>query len=167
MVDKHRMLELRDAYIAAIRSELLGPGSEISVPDEKHEILSDSPVNRYALGILYPWNTKRNADNDETNGEITASPDEDQSESIPEEAAGEAANRTGRGDIPAVESLTEDDGLDEDVGLASQNMPSSLGISFFAIGDTSKVRCHLSFGTYCRIPAEMCRYPLRPDNPES
>lgn len=167
MVDKHRMLELRDAYIAAIRSELLGPGSEISVPDEKHEILSDSPVNRYALGILYPWNTKRNADNDETNGEITASPDEDQSESIPEEAAGEAANRTGRGDIPAVESLTEDDGLDEDVGLASQNMPSSLGISFFATGDTSKVRCHLSFGTYCRIPAEMCRYPLRPDNPES
>ena len=40
MIDKYRMLELRDAYIEAIKSELLGPGSEISIPDAKHEILS-------------------------------------------------------------------------------------------------------------------------------
>lgn len=167
MIDKHRMLELRDAYIEAIKSELLGPGSEISIPDAKHEILSDSPVNRYSLGILYPWNAKRNADNNETNGEIAAPADEDQSESVLEEVAGEAANRSGREGTPAVESLIEDDGLDEDVGLASQNMPSSFGISFFATGDTSKVRCHLSFGTYSRVPADMCKYPLKPDNPET
>lgn len=128
MIDKYRMLELRDAYIEAIKSELLGPGSEISIPDAKHEILSDSPVNRYSLGILYPWNAKRNADNNETNGEIAAPADEDQSESVLEEVAGEAANRSGREGTPAVESLIEDDGLDEDVGLASQNMPSSFGI---------------------------------------
>lgn len=59
MVDK--MLQTREEYADLIRRELLGPGSEISVPDDEHELISSSPDGRYSLGILFPRDTKMKA----------------------------------------------------------------------------------------------------------
>ena len=36
----------RDEYISLIRDELLGPGSEINIPDKDHELISTSPDKR-------------------------------------------------------------------------------------------------------------------------
>ena len=64
MASRNDMLKTRDEYINGIRKELLGPGSEISIPDEEHELITNSDV-RYSIGILFSRNNKMNADNDE------------------------------------------------------------------------------------------------------
>ena len=48
-------LSARDEYIARVKAELLGPGSEISIPDAEHELITNSPDVRYSIGILYPY----------------------------------------------------------------------------------------------------------------
>lgn len=60
------MLSAREEYIALIKSELLGPGSEFSVPDAEHEIISTTPISRYSVGILFPQGNLASQDNDET-----------------------------------------------------------------------------------------------------
>lgn len=43
MTDKQKMIKTRDEYIDLVKKELMGPGSEISIPDEEHELISDAP----------------------------------------------------------------------------------------------------------------------------
>lgn len=40
---KSEMLEARDGFIALVKDELLGPGSEVSVPDAEHELITTLP----------------------------------------------------------------------------------------------------------------------------
>lgn len=40
---KSEMLEARDEFIALVKDELLGPGSEVSVPDAEHELITTLP----------------------------------------------------------------------------------------------------------------------------
>ena len=63
---KNAMISAREEYIKTIKSEILGPGSEFSVPDADHEIISTSPTSRYSVGILFPKGNLVNQDNDET-----------------------------------------------------------------------------------------------------
>lgn len=53
-------LSARDEYITRVKEELLGPGSEISIPDSEHELITNSPDVRYSIGILFPKNNKLN-----------------------------------------------------------------------------------------------------------
>lgn len=43
---------------------------------------------------------------------------------------------------------TADENLDEEIGMATQYMPSSMGITFIASGNTNIVRGSLTFATY-------------------
>ena len=61
----NEFLSARDEYIARVKAELLGPGSELSIPDAEHELITNSPDVRYSIGILFPKNNKLNADNNE------------------------------------------------------------------------------------------------------
>lgn len=60
------MISAREEYINIIKSELLGPGSEFSLPDAEHELISSTPTSRYSVGILFPQGNEVNQDNDET-----------------------------------------------------------------------------------------------------
>ena len=60
------LIEVRKEYIELVKKELLGPGSEISVPDEAHELITNSPDVRYSIGILFPRNNQINANNDDS-----------------------------------------------------------------------------------------------------
>ena len=66
MADKQELIKVRDEYIKLIKTELLGPGSEISIPDAEHELISDAPNTRYSIGVLYAQKKKMNADNNDT-----------------------------------------------------------------------------------------------------
>ena len=68
--------EVRNDYIDLIKKELLGPGSEISLPDEEHELISTRPDGRYSIGILYPQEQKNNVDNDCTKYQTLQSDEE-------------------------------------------------------------------------------------------
>lgn len=156
MVEKNKIIKAREDYIELIKKELLGPGSEISIPDEEHELISDSPNTRYSIGILYTKENKINADNDDTsrveeqgenNGNIENSEIEiNQSEEFVEHK--EAI-------LPA-----DEDNLDEEVGLAAQNMPSSMGITFFTKGEADALNCTIRFATYRKAIATDCRIPI-------
>ena len=64
-LDKKEMLKTRDEFIELIKKELLGPGSEVSIPDAEHELITTPPEKRYSIGILFPRNNKMNADNND------------------------------------------------------------------------------------------------------
>ena len=63
---REQLVHARDEYIQLIKSELMGPGSEFSVPDANKELISSSPLSRYSVGILFPQGDKAEQDNDET-----------------------------------------------------------------------------------------------------
>lgn len=159
-----KMLDTRDTYIEIIREELLGPGSEVSLPDAKHELISSTPDWRYSMGILFPHNCKMDADNDEvmSNGEESS---EDVSEiedgSSSSNMASSEKDYREEGELPI-----EEEAMDEKISLAAQNMPSSMGITFLASGDTTRIRCNIEFGTYRRTTAEDCRVALNLNHPE-
>ena len=46
-LDKKKMLKTRDEFIELIKKELLGPGSEVSIPDAEHELITTPPEKRY------------------------------------------------------------------------------------------------------------------------
>ena len=50
----NEFLSARDEYIARVKEELLGPGSEISIPDAEHELITNSPDVRYSIGVTFP-----------------------------------------------------------------------------------------------------------------
>ena len=61
---RQSMISAREEYIGIIRDELLGPGSEFSLPDKEHELISSTPTSRYSVGILFPQGNAVNQDND-------------------------------------------------------------------------------------------------------
>ena len=44
----------REELINLVKKQMLGPGSEYSIPDAEHEIITYSPARRYSCGILFP-----------------------------------------------------------------------------------------------------------------
>jgi len=159
------LIEARKEYISLVKKELLGPGSEISVPDEEHELITNSPDVRYSIGILFPRNNVINADNDDSS-RVEESAIEENDEQLPEDdSSKEAESSEVRGKGEAINPADEDN-LDEEIGLAAQNMPSSMGITFFAFGDASIVNCKVSFATYKHARSTDCRVPFYPRNPD-
>lgn len=130
------LLELRKKIADALRAELMGPGSEISYPDAEHELISEYASDRYSVGILYPQNVKF-GDNDavkEDNGE-------EELEKTNEENAVEDENESRY-------KMHKDDAFDDDVNMAQQNKPSSMGLTFFIGGDIASLKINVSYAKY-------------------
>lgn len=164
---KKQMIVARDEYIDRVKSELLGPGSEFSVPDAERELISSNPIGRYSIGILYPQGNQVNQDSDETvpidieeseNSHETIDYQKEVNESHPDKKT--AVFRSFEFDE------TADENLDEEVGLSTQYMPSSMGITFIAEGNADMIRGHVSFATYRNAKISDCIFPFVPDNPE-
>lgn len=153
-------LSARDEYITRVKEELLGPGSEISIPDAEHELITNSPDVRYSIGILFPKNNKLNADNnDPSRVEESGEPSEEISDEE-EETVGDDNEKA------APVTPAEEENLDEEISLAAQNMPSSLGLTFLASSDPQVLKCEVTFATYRKAKMPDCRIPFYPDSPE-
>lgn len=166
-IDKREMLNIRDEYIELIKKELMGPGSEIDIPDSEHELISERPSTRYSVGILFPKTIPMDADDEESlKKEKIESVSEDEfaeeieAEEILENEQGEE-NNTGEGSNPG-----DEENLDEEIGLATQNMPSSMGITFCTAGNIDKLQCKVKFATYRKSNAKDCRVKFYPNEPE-
>lgn len=170
------LIQARDKYIELTKKELLGPGAEICIPDEEHELITNSPEKNYSIGILFPRDNKMNADNDDTERSEIGSSDDDNGSESDFETENESVKtaKTYDGDQDEEQDkfngdnnpLGEDGNLDEEVGLAAQNMPSSMGITFFVQGEADVIHCTVKFATYRRALAPDCRFPIYPDKPE-
>lgn len=165
---REQMIAARDEYTNLVKKELFGPGSEFSVPDAEHELISSSPTSRYSVGILYPQGNQVNQDNDETvplTGDGEDATDETEQDK-PEEGTQDQTGET-KADRFAENDETADENLDEEVGLSAQYMPSSMGITFLVEGNADIVRGRASFATYRNAKISDCIIPFYPDNPES
>lgn len=160
---RKEMISAREEYIRLIKAELLGPGSEFSLPDEDHELISSTPTSRYSVGILFPQGNEVSQDNDET------VPIEEGAELL------ENPEAVSRADDPVAvpkqrtyeKDETADENLDEEIGMATQYMPSSMGITFLVKGNADQVRGRLTFATYRNAKVPDCAIPYFPDDPES
>ncbi len=164
---REQMIDARDEYIDLVKKELLGPGSEFSVPDAEHELISSSPMSRYSVGILYPQGNQVNQDNDET-VPLAGDGADDTDEAVQDNPDKDTQGLTGetKADRFAENDETADENLDEEVGLSAQYMPSSMGITFLVEGNADIVRGKASFATYRRAKISDCIIPFYPDNPD-
>lgn len=165
---KSEMIEARDEFIDLVKAELLGPGSEVSIPDAEHELITTIPEKRYSIGILFPKDNKMKADGNDVDRAVQ---EEDAKNEEPAEDIASDNSDYIEVTMPEKEEKKNDDGddepdpennLDEEVSLAAQNMPSSFGITFFVSGDTDRVRISLKYGTYRASRLEDCRLPFTP-----
>ncbi len=162
---RKELIDAREEYIKIIKSELLGPGSEFSLPDIEHELISSTPTSRYSVGILFPQGNQMNQDNDET----VPLPEADGS-TDKEESDAEAETQT----EPAQESRkhvsefdeTADENLDEEIGMSMQYMPSSMGITFLIKGNADIIKGKVTFATYRKALITDCAIPYTPADPE-
>ncbi len=160
-MDTKELIKTRDEYIKRVKSELLGPGSEVSIPDAEHELLSTAPDIRYSMGILFPKGNKINADNNDSNKvEESAVTDDDDEDDSQDDLTSETKSYS-EGNSP------EEDNLDEEISLATQNMPSSLGFTFFADGNVEYVQCKVKFATYRKAVPKDCRMPFKTKDPDN
>lgn len=143
---------------------MLGPGSEYSLPDKDHEIITDLPETRYSVGVLFPQRNLMNADNnDEAVPKISGC--------VQDEFDIEDSNNTSNEDnrdrkyVDSDNYMDEADGsLDEDISLSMQNMPSSMGLTFFINQTVREISADVSFGTYRKALLEDCVIPYDPEN---
>ena len=163
---KSELIKTRDDYIDALKSEIYGPGSEVSLPDAEHELITSPPDSRYSIGILFPRDIKINAESSDTimiGDETSDNPEEDVTPveldvDIDEEEVAPKKMRK------VATSNLEEESLDEEVSLATQNMPSSMGLTFFVNAIPKQIKCKVSFGTYRKALSVDCRLPFYPKN---
>ena len=169
-LDKKEMLKTRDEFIELIKKELLGPGSEVSIPDAEHELITTPPEKRYSIGILFPRNNKMNADNndadrieEESGNGVTSEEDS----AVLDIGNGEYKTKSFLDNVEEQKEQIDDDsdsedGMDEEVSLAAQNMPSSFGITFLVNGNTDRINLSLKYGTYRGAVLKDCKIPFKP-----
>ena len=161
---KHEMIKAREEYIRIIRDELLGPGSEFSVPDKEHEIISASPISRYSVGILFPQGNLVQQDNDETVSVDESEKAEDELEIEIAESTSDRQSDPGAINTTRLYSSDEtaDENLDEEIGMSTQYMPSSMGITFIVRGDCTILHGSVRFATYRSARISDCMIPYTP-----
>lgn len=169
---REQLIGVRDEYIALIKNELLGPGSEYSIPDAEHELITNAPEKRYSIGVLFPQDNTINSENTESmrveepmeavDGEDEDDDLSDEEDNLPGISENGRTERNSVSDDPYA-----GENLDEEIGLASQNLPSSMGIIFVIKGDADKLRGKVSFATYRKAKVPDCRIPYCPSNPET
>lgn len=131
------LLHLRKEIVKNMRAQLMGPGSEISFPDAEHELISEYPSDRYSVGILYPQNQKFG--HNEYANDSSEGPEED--EVIVDKKQDET-------DGEKTFAMYKDDSFDDEVNLAQQNKPSSMGLTFFVSGDLESLNVTVKYAIY-------------------
>lgn len=162
---RKQLIDAREEYIKIIKSELLGPGSEFSLPDIEHELISSTPTSRYSVGILFPQGNQMNQDNDETVPLPEADGSTDKEESDEDAEVQTEPVQESRKHVSEFDE-TADENLDEEIGMSMQYMPSSMGITFLIKGNADIIKGKVTFATYRKALITDCAIPYTPADPE-
>ncbi len=157
----NQYINTRKEYVERVKRELLGPGSEVCIPDKEHELISSSPSVRYSIGVLFPQKQRLARDNDDTTDEEIIT--ENDAVAVEDDSKKQKKKNADSAE-PGIDP--EESSLDEQIGLAMQNLPSSMGYSFFAKGECDTLVFSLTFATYNNSRMEDCAYPVSVDLPD-
>ena len=153
-------IEFRDFLVGELTKEYLGPGSEeIDNNNNEYERISESPLKRYFIGILYPQKA--------IVGDSDLDPIDPESESNVEDLIfNDESENEGQLDKETSATLSNN-GINEEyrdktITYANQYCPSSYGITFFIKG---KKRIYLKIQTakYQKLSGEKAYVNLKPD----
>lgn len=164
-MDVFELQGARAYLIEQFRKELLGPGSEISYPDAEHEIITDLPEVRYSVGILYPQRNPIGLDNDVSDNFSAQEENLDLIETHTDQTNQLWTNDDSVSEVIHGENAVDEhetSSLNDEIGLSTQNLPSSMGLTFFLRHDPSELEVSLSFGTYKKTRVRDCCLPFTP-----
>ncbi|WP_314062486.1 helicase-related protein [uncultured Vagococcus sp.] len=169
MLSTSELLSTREELIKQLKEEIIGPGSERDITDREREVITSSPEQRYSAGVLFPQDNIIAAENDEIfdasiEGKLALDEIE---ESLTADMNMEQG--VGKKEITRRSNMDFDseENLDDEVGLSNQNLPSSMGISFFITSPEKIINIDLHFATYVKAKMEDCRVIFNPENPEN
>lgn len=137
----------RELIYENIKKELLGPGSEEIGSNDECEIITDEPIARYSIGILFPQECKQEQEEDDilntTEGlriDVNETDNEENKEKGNEKIKFKHKN--------IVQNIKIENEIDEKISMANELRPSSMGITFFAKGNLEKLNLRIKCAKY-------------------
>lgn len=131
--------DVRRDLVHAVIAEMMGPGSEDPynqyTEDVERELISEDPLQRYTVGMLYEQEVKQGEDDEDTVD----------SELAPDIATGD----------PSFDAL-----LDMATTTANQYFPSSIAMSFYTSGINPALLVDVRWGQYRRLDPLECYVPF-------
>ncbi len=137
---------LRDQFQSRIEKGLLGAGSDSWGVDDSEELISDTPLNRYYTGILFPQM-------DLPKGEFDPEPKADDTTENDDEHSDDSSIE----DNPNIETqanITEDksqedkENKEDEEKAINRFFPNSMGITFCLPSHVKTIQAEFSFGLY-------------------
>lgn len=152
---------VRNGLVNAVIAEMMGPGSEDPfTPNESHveyELISENPLQRYTVGILYEQGITHNDSDDATTDIEIGSYGPMGDPHDPNDATAEIEIDS---DVPMGDLLL-DSLLDVATTTANQYYPSSIGMSFYTSGINPELRVQIRWGEYKKTESLECFVFLR------
>lgn len=146
MVDIQECIRVRKEIIRRTKAEMLGPGSENTGADIKNEVISDSPLDRYSLGVLFPQDNKYEQDESEKE-KSSDSDNEELSEEIEKEIERQKIKESKTKSGIQI-NLSDGEEVQEEISMTNQTLPSAVGLTFFAEGNIKNLNVAVSCARY-------------------
>lgn len=146
MIDINECIRVRKEIVERTKAEMMGPGSEDIGADIKYEVISDSPLDRYSLGVLFPQENLYEQDESEKE-KSSDSDNEEVNEEVEKEVETQKKkdNKT-KNNIST--SLSDEEEVQEEISMANQTLPSAMGLTFFAEGEINELIVEVSCAKY-------------------
>ena len=144
---KEEFIQARKLIYEEVKKELLGPGSEDIAQDIEHEIITDEPISRYSLGILFPKDDKYVQDVD---SDIDIETKED---SIDVQSFNYKNIKLKNYNV---HNKNEAEDFNEKIGMTNELKPSSIGITFFAKGKIDELKIRVNAAKYRKSKLNDC-----------
>lgn len=152
------MSKHRDTFYTEIEKGLIGPGSDIFEVDDKEELISDYPLNRYYSGILFPEKTfptgkptPRSEEEKENSDNLAYTDKDDYNNSFEEQRT---SDDSGEGESEKSKEDKEDYSQTSDVQdfQISQNtfFPTHIGFTL-CMEPKKSIKVTFSFGIYDQL----------------
>lgn len=132
-------MRVRREIFKRCKAEMLGPGSEDIGGDIETEVISDSPIERYSLGILFPQKSNYELNDDER--QVTVEKELDYDVEVMERS------KENMSETNISKSYVED-GVQDQITMTNQFLPSAMGLTFFAQGKIDSINIRVSASTY-------------------
>jgi len=123
----------RDNLVQAMIRELRGPGSETNGIPADEEVITESPLQRYTVGVLYPQKATRRHEDE-----------------VDDSAANEASGK----------ATEEEDYLDRRINTSNDYYPSAMGLSFYTKAECTGLKIRVRSSWYQRTSVDDCRVKL-------
>ncbi|CEQ11809.1 DNA helicase [[Clostridium] sordellii] len=143
---KEECIKARELIYEEVKKELLGPGSEDISGDIEHELITDDPISRYSLGILFPKECKNEQDAD-SKFDIENNIDPKVELDVFIKDINNNTDKNVRNNKANNQSF-DDNEIDEKISMANELKPSSMGFTFFAKGDVNKLSIRIKGAKY-------------------